>query len=137
MVEVKGYCDERFNNVKMAFAKNFELGLEKGASFAVMIDGKLVVDIWGGYTDAAQTKYWEKDTIVNVWSTTKIMTALCVHILVDRGLIELDAPVIKYWPEFGQAGKEKILVRHILSHTSGVAGWDTKFTYKELVNWEK
>jgi CubicO group peptidase (beta-lactamase class C family) len=134
-VEVKGYCDEKFTAVKEAFRKNFADDLEIGASFAAMVDGKFVVDIWGGYADAAMTKPWDKDTIVNVYSTTKVMTAICALMLVDRGLLEVDAPVVKYWPEFGQAGKEKIPVRYLLSQQSGVAGWDEPFPVEGLYDW--
>jgi len=115
-VDIHGHCDPRFSVVKEAFAKNFESGEEVGASFAATIDGEFVVDIWAGYADAAQTRPWERDTIVNVYSTTKNMTALCAHILVDRGLLDLDAPVSQYWPEFAQAGKENLPVRYLLSH---------------------
>ncbi len=94
--------------------------MELGASLAVTVNGKFVVDIWGGYMDEAETRPWEKDTIVNVYSTTKGMTALCTLMLVDRGLLDLDAPVADYWPEFAQAGKEKILVRYFLSHSAWI-----------------
>jgi CubicO group peptidase (beta-lactamase class C family) len=136
-VEVKGYCDEKFAAVKEAFRKNFEADLEVGASFAATIDGKFVVDIWGGYADEAMTWPWEKDTIVNVYSTTKVMTAICVLMLIDRGLLDVDAPVAKYWPEFAQADKEKIPVRHLLSHQSGVAGWDEPFAPDALYDWDR
>ena len=136
-VEVQGYCDEKFAAVKEAFKKNFEADLEVGASFAATIDGKFVVDIWGGYADAARTRPWERDTIVNVYSTTKVMTAICAHILIDRGQLDVDAPVAKYWPEFAQAGKEKIPVRYLLSHQSGVAGIDEPFTMEDLYDWER
>jgi len=134
-IEVQGYCDEKFNTVKEAFRKNFEDDLEVGASFAATIDGKFVVDIWGGYSDEAKTHPWEKDTIVNVYSTTKVMTAICAHILIDRGQLDPDAPVAKYWPEFAQAGKENIPVRYIMSHQSGVAGIDEPITAEALYNW--
>lgn len=136
-IEIQGYCDKRFNAVKEIFAKNFQLGLEIGASFAVVLDGKLIVDLWGGYADAAQTRSWEKDTIVNVFSTTKVMTALCIHILVDRELIDLDAPVAKYWPEFAQAGKEKLPVRYLLSHTAGLPGFDKQIAVDVLYDWNQ
>jgi len=136
-VEVQGYCDEKFAAVKEAFRKNFEDDLEVGASFAATVDGKFVVDIWGGYADAAKTRPWEKDTIVNVYSTTKVMTAICAHMLVDRGLLDVDAPVASYWPEFAQAGKEKIPVRYLLSHQSGVAGWDEPFPVPALYDWDR
>jgi len=136
-VEVQGYCDEKFVAVKEAFRKNFEDDLEVGASFAATIDGKFVVDIWGGYADEAMTRPWEKDTIVNVYSTTKVMTAICAHMLVDRGQLDVDAPVARYWPEFAQAGKEKIPVRYLLSHQSGVAGWDEPFPVPALYDWDR
>lgn len=134
-VEVKGYCDEKFAAVKEAFRKNFEADLEVGASFAATVDGKFVVDIWGGYADAAMTKSWDKDTIVNVYSTTKVMAAICTLMLVDRGQLDVDAPVTKYWPEFGQAGKETIPVRYLLTHQSGLAGWDEPFPVEGLYDW--
>jgi CubicO group peptidase (beta-lactamase class C family) len=136
-IEIHGFCDDQFEPVKEAFAKNFEEDLDLGASLAVTIDGKYVIDIWAGYADAAQTRHWEKDTIVNVYSTTKVMTALCVLMLVDRGLIDLDAPVAKYWPEFAQAGKEKLPVRFLLSHSSGLPGFDQIVQPKTLCDWER
>ena len=136
-VEVKGYCDDKFSAVKEAFRKNFEADLELGTSFAATIDGKFVVDIWGGYANEARTRPWEKDTIVNVYSTTKVMTAICAHILIDRGQLDIDAPVAKYWPEFAQAGKEKIPVRYLLSHQSGVAGIDEPAPAEALYDWDR
>ena len=136
-VEVHGYCDERFETVKEAFLKNFEDDLEVGASFAATIDGKFVVDIWAGYADASKTIPWERDTIVNVYSTTKVMTVLCTLMCVDRGLLDLDTPVAKYWPEFAQSGKEEIPVRYILSHTSGLSGFEKKLRVKTLYDWDQ
>ncbi|MFX0076423.1 MAG: serine hydrolase domain-containing protein [Candidatus Hermodarchaeota archaeon] len=133
----KGYCDERFLAAKIAFEKNFDLGLEVGASFAVSLNGELVVDLWGGYRDAAKTKPWEKDTIVNVFSTTKVMTALCIHILVDKGLVDVKAPVSKYWPEFAQSNKENVLVKHLLSHSAGLPGFDENIPNEALYDWER
>ncbi len=135
-IEIEGFCEERFKSVKEAFQSNFDNNLEVGASFAVTLNGKHVVDLWGGYANAAKTKQWKKNTIVNVYSTTKVMTAICIHILIDRGLLDLDAPVAKYWPEFAQAGKENLPVRYLLSHTSGLAGWDKHFRSKKLYNWD-
>lgn len=136
-VEIHGHCDQRFSQVKEAFARNFESGEDIGASFAATIDGKFVVDIWGGYADAAQTKPWERDTIVNVYSTTKAMTALCALMLVERGLLDLDTPVARYWPEFAQAGKENIPVRYLLSHQSGLAGFEEPIPAEALYDWER
>lgn len=134
--EIEGFCENRFKTVKEAFQSNFDENLEVGASFAVTLNGKHVIDLWGGYADAAKSKRWKKDTIVNVYSTTKVMTAFCIHMLVDRGLLDLDAPVAKYWPEFAQAGKQSLPVRYLLSHTSGLAGWDKKFRSKKLYDWD-
>lgn len=136
-IEVHGQCDPRFNNVKDAFSRGFEVEGDVGACFAATVDGKFVVDIWGGYADLARTKLWEKDTIVNVWSTTKAMTALCALILVDRGQLDLDAPVAYYWPEFAQNGKENIPVRYLLSHTSGLAGFEEPIKPEVLYDWDR
>ncbi len=137
MVEVKGFCEDQFSEVKDVFRENFDKRHEVGASFAATLNGELVVDIWGGYKDAAQTQPWEKDTLVCVYSTTKVMAALCLHILIDRGLVELDKPVAKYWPEFAQNGKDGVLVRHILSHSSGITRFDEEITVQDLYNWDK
>ena len=136
-MKIDGYCDKRFISVKHAFEKNFDLGLEVGASFAVSLNGELVVDIWGGYSDSAKTKPWEKDTIVNVFSTTKVMTALCIHLLVDKGVLDVESPVAKYWPEFAQAGKENILVKHLMSHSAGLPGFDEKIPVEALYEWDR
>jgi len=136
-MKIEGYCDERFISAKHAFEKNFELGLEVGASFAVSLNGELVVDIWGGFSDSAKTKPWEKDTIVNVFSTTKVITALCIHMLVDKGLIDVEDPVSKYWPEFAQASKENVLVKHLLSHSAGLPGFDEKIPGEALYDWDR
>src|SRR6185503_9718993 len=119
---IEGHCDPRFAAVRDAFAANFEAGREVGASLAATLDGEFVVDLWGGHADAAKTRRWERDTIINVFSTTKAMTALCVHMLVDRGQLDVDAPVARYWPEFARAGKERITIRQVLSHSSGLVG---------------
>jgi CubicO group peptidase (beta-lactamase class C family) len=138
-VEIHGLCEPRFEAVKEAFTRNFDEGMEVGASFAVTINGEYVIDIWGGYKDKESTQPWEKDTICNVYSTTKVPTVLCTMMCVDRGLLDLDETVAKYWPEFAQNGKENILVRQILSHTSGLAGFEGigKTSRKALYDWEK
>ncbi len=138
-IEIQGLCEPRFEAVKEAFTKNFEEKMEVGASFAVTINGKYVIDIWGGFKDKEKNLPWEKDTICNVYSTTKVPTVLCTMMCVDRGLLDLDEPVVKYWPEFAQNGKEKILVRHILSHTSGLAGIEEqgKIPSSTIYDWDK
>jgi len=120
MAEIHGTCDERFETVREALAANFDAGLEVGASAAVVLDGELVADVWGGVIDDDGTP-WQRDTIINVYSTTKGMTALCAHVLMDRGQLDVDAPVARYWPEFAQAGKGDIPVRWLLSHRAGLS----------------
>ncbi|WP_018179712.1 serine hydrolase domain-containing protein [Jongsikchunia kroppenstedtii] len=132
---VSGTCDPRFTAVRDALAANIQADEEVGAAIAVDIDGELVVDIWGGHRDIGRTQPWERDTIVNVWSTTKEVTALAVLMCVDRGLIDVDAPVAQYWPEFAAGGKEGILVRHLMSHSSGVSAWEQPFTIDDMYDW--
>ena len=100
------------------------------------VDGETVVDLWGGYRDEERTKPWTRDTIVNVWSTTKTITALAMLTLAEQGRLDFDAPVAEYWPEFAANGKEGVLVRHLMAHTSGVAGWDPPFTVEDMYDWD-
>lgn len=136
MTEIQGTCEPGFGAVKDALAKLLDQG-DVGASAAVYIDGEPVADLWGGYADAERTVAWERDTITNVMSTTKTMTALCALILADRGQLDLAAPVARYWPEFAAAGKEGVLVRHVLSHTAGLPDWSPPLAVEELYDWEK
>jgi CubicO group peptidase (beta-lactamase class C family) len=133
---IDGHCDGRFADVATALADEIATGGELGAAIAVDVDGELAVDIWGGYADGAKTREWAKDTIVNVFSSTKNVTALAALILVDRGQLDPFAPVARYWPEFGTNGKQDIEVRHVLSHTSGVSGWDAPFTLEDVYDWD-
>ncbi len=134
-IPIHGTFDSAFANVREQFEENFRRRGEIGAAVAVYKDGEKVVDLWGGYKDKERTKPWEEDTIVIMNSIAKSMSALCVHILVDRGMVEFDAPVSRYWPEFAQAGKEKVLVKHILSHTCGVIYCDHAFP-GSIFDWE-
>ena len=135
MAEVHGTCDERFAGVRAALAQQLD-GEELGASIAVDLDGETVVDLWGGYRDAERTTPWTQDTIVNGWSTTKCVLSLAALLLVERGELDVHAPVGDYWPEFCAHGKKDVLVRHLMSHTSGVAGWDPPFTIADMYDWE-
>ena len=112
---IAGRCDAWLRPVREAFADNFTAHGEVGAAVAVTIDGNPVVDLWAGHADAARTRPWTRDTIVNVASATKGLTAICAHHLVDRGLLDLEAPVATYWPEFAQAGKADLPVHLLLS----------------------
>jgi CubicO group peptidase (beta-lactamase class C family) len=129
--EIHGHCDPAFAAVREGFAKNFADG-DLGASCAVILGDETVVDLWGGHRDIAGTDLWQRDTIVNVWSTTKMMAALCVLVLHDRGQLNVDDPVADHWPEFAANGKGGVLVRHVLSHTAGVPGYDVPITEEQM-----
>lgn len=137
MAEIHGSCDQRFSALRDILSANIDSGADVGASVAVVHDGEMVVDLWGGWVDTEHSAPWGKDTITNVWSSTKTQMALCALMLADRGQLDLDAPVATYWPEFAANGKEKVLVRHLLSHTSGVSGWEQPITVDDLYDWEK
>ena len=132
-----GTCSARFDPLRELFAAKLESGEELGASLALNIDGEMVVDLWGGWADVARTKPWTENTITNVFSTTKCMTSLAALVLVDRGELDLDANVAAYWPEFAARGKAEIKVRQLMSHTSGVSGWDQPITLEDLYDWDK
>lgn len=135
--EVAGYCDPRFAGVGELFRRNLDSGADVGASFCAIIDGEVVVDLWGGWADEARVRPWKRDTIVCVYSTTKTMTALVALVLADRGELDMDAPVARYWPEFAQNGKQGILVRHLLSHSAGLSGWAAPVTMEDVYDWDK
>ena len=120
MLTIDGHCEPRFTAVREAFFHNFREHGDVGASVCVYLDGERVVDCWGGHADPARARPWTADTVVSVASTTKGMVALCAHMLAERGKLDLDAPVARYWPEFGQAGKADIPVRWLLSHRAGL-----------------
>ena len=135
-MDVHGICRAGFEPVREALVANFEKGLELGASVAVTRDGETMVDLWAGDADPKGTP-WAEHTIVNVYSTTKTMAATCVLMLADRGLVDLNAPVADYWPEFKQNGKEGVLVRHVMSHSAGLCGFDPPLeSVGELYDWD-
>lgn len=135
--EIHGTVDPRFTAVRDAFAQNFTNGSENGAAFCMTLEGKPVVDIWGGYVDEAQTRPWQQDTIVNVYSTTKTMTALTALYLADKGALKFEDPVARYWPEFAAAGKADVTVAHLMSHSAGLSGWKEPLVREDLYDWEK
>jgi CubicO group peptidase (beta-lactamase class C family) len=136
-LQVQGTVDDRFVAMREVLQRNLDSGADLGASVAVMLDGEMVVDLWGGWADHERTAAWQSDTITNVWSSTKTMMALCALVLADRGELDLFAPVARYWPEFAANGKADIEVRHLLSHTSGVSGWAQPVTVDDIYDWEK
>lgn len=134
---MSGFTDSKFEAVADVFQANLDSDAEVGAAFAVSVEGETVIDLWGGWADAEMTRPWEKDTLVNVWSTTKTMMALTALLLADRGELDFDAPVARYWPEFAANGKEAIKVSHLMSHSAGLSGWDTPITMDDLYDWDK
>jgi CubicO group peptidase (beta-lactamase class C family) len=119
-MDVQGHCDERFAGVAEEFERNLAERGELGASVAVTVDGETVVDLWGGHADPERTRSWEKDTLCVAMSSTKGATALAAHLLAAAGELDVDAPVATYWPEFAAAGKDRVLVRHLLNHQAGL-----------------
>ncbi|KAI1500310.1 beta-lactamase [Biscogniauxia marginata] len=132
MTQVHGNCSPRFEEVRTLFQQFIDSGEEVGASITVNLDGENVVDLWGGYADPGRTRAWNEDTIVTLFSTTKMICSVAVLKLIDSGAISVNDKVSKYWPEFAANGKEDIEIRHLLSHTSGVAGWDDKMTFEDV-----
>ena len=136
-MDIHGNFDEKFQSIVDCYENQFNLGLDIGSSLAVTYEGEIVVDIWAGTRDKAQSLPWEENTIVNVFSSTKNATSLSAYVLADQGKLDFSAPVAEYWPEFAQNGKENILVSHIMSHSSGLAGWDEPVAGNDLYDPDK
>lgn len=136
MSRVEGDVNSKFEPLIAVLEKNLDEGADVGASIAVVHDGEMVCDIWGGFRDEAMTVPWDSDTIVNVWSTTKTMTFLVALMLADRGQLDFHSPVARYWPEFAQANKGSVEVRHVMGHTAGLSGWSAPITAPDLANWD-
>ncbi|MEU7530621.1 serine hydrolase domain-containing protein [Saccharothrix sp. NPDC042600] len=133
---VQGFCGPGFEDVRAEFERNFAERGEVGASVHVTLDGESVVDLWGGVaSNAAGGRPWTEETVTHVWSCTKGATALCAHILASRGELDLDAPVTRYWPEFGRNGKERTLVRHLLGHQAGLAAVREPLPRDAMYDW--
>lgn len=141
MTEVHGFVRPGLEGVREAFARNFsdggDAGADVGASFAATLQGETIVDLWAGHSDAAATKAWEEDTIINVYSTTKTMTALTALLLADRGELKFETPVAHYWPEFAAAGKAGVTVAQLMSHSAGLSGFAATMAKDDLYDWEK
>ena len=134
-IVIRGTCDPSFAALRDAFVANFRERGEIGAAVSVYRDGEKRVDLWGGWRDAARTLAWQEDTLCSVYSISKSLCALSMHILIDRGLIDLEAPVAIYWPEFAQGSKGDIRVRHVLSHHCG-AIFNDRAKPGDIYNWE-
>jgi CubicO group peptidase (beta-lactamase class C family) len=133
---IAGRVDPKFAKVREAFASNFASGLEHGGGVAVVLDGKPVVELWGGHADAAKTRAWQQDTLVNVWSCSKGVVALAIAMLVERGKLDYAAPVARWWPEFAAGGKERITLDLVLSHQAGLNGLAVPMDVAGLLAWD-
>lgn len=136
MLPVHGYCDLRFGAVLDAFRETFATQHDVGAAVAAVVDGKLVVDLWAGHADAAGQRPWSRNTLVQVDEVTRTLTALCLLMLAEGGIVELDAPIARYWPEFGDHGKVPITVRHALTHRAGLPGLREPLAPDDLLDGE-
>jgi CubicO group peptidase (beta-lactamase class C family) len=136
MAASNGWTASGFEGARDAFEQNFAEGLEAGAAFSAYHQGRKVVDLWGGVADGDEGRPWEEDTIILVFSTTKGMTAVCANRLADQGALDVEAPVVRYWPEFGKNGKADIPVSYLLSHQAGLAWVDGDLTAEEALSWE-
>lgn len=135
MTRIHGHCAPAFGEVRAAFERNFAEHGERGAAVAIRHRGELVVDLWGGDADVAG-RPWERDTLAVVFSSTKGLAALCLHMLADRGEIDFDAPIARYWPEFAANGKAEITVAMALSHQAGLPVWQAPLPEDALLNWD-
>ena len=134
---VDGRCETQFNRVRETFIKNFRNRGEVGAAVAVTLEGEPVIDLWGGFADRARTQPWEADTLVCMMSVAKAVTATCVAMAVDRGLLDWDQPVARYWPEFAAAGKANIPIRWVLDHRAGLPAITQVMPAGAAYNWEE
>ncbi len=135
-IDVHGECADGFEAVREAFARVFPDGGEVGAALAVSVDGRMAVDLWAGHADEALTRPWRRDTIVNLYSVGKAITAICAHRLAERGELDLDAPVARYWPEFAQGGKAELPVRYLLTHQAGLPGLTDPLPPRSIIDWD-
>jgi CubicO group peptidase (beta-lactamase class C family) len=132
---IDGWAETAFEPVLDAFAANFDERGEVGAAVCVYVDGRPVVDLWGGHADAGSGRKWTADTIVPVFSSTKGVTAVCANVAMERGALDPDAHVLDYWPEFADYGKAAITVRQVLSHQAGLPLVEGTFTLDEVLAW--
>lgn len=133
----QGTAHPRFAAVADLLDANIASGEDVGASFCATVEGETVVDLWAGHADAEKTRLWERDTIINVYSTTKTMTALTALLVADRGDLDFAKPVAHYWPEFAANGKADVTVAHLMSHSAGLSGWAEPISTEDLYDWDK
>jgi CubicO group peptidase (beta-lactamase class C family) len=133
----QGTAQPRFAAVADLLDANVASGADVGASFCATVEGETVVDLWAGHANAEKTRPWERDTIINVYSTTKTMTALTALLVADRGELDFSKPVAHYWPEFAAQGKADVTVAHLMSHSAGLSGWAEPLTTEDLYDWDK
>lgn len=134
---IGGTCAPEFSALQTAFEKNFTDNGDVGAAVAVWVEGDLVVNLWGGHADAHARRPWRQNTLASIFSGSKGLTSTCVHLLADRGEIDLHAPVAQYWPEFGQAGKQDITIAMVLGHRSGVIAPRTRMHWSAVTEWDR
>lgn len=132
---IDGWCDDRFEAVREAFTANFAERGETGAAVCVVIGGRTVADLWGGTADPQAQRPWTPDTLVNVFSIGKGLTALVTARLMAGGHLDVDAPVARYWPEFGAAGKQDVTVRHLLTHQAGLPAIRERLPPGAMLDW--
>jgi CubicO group peptidase (beta-lactamase class C family) len=136
-VPIGGYCVPAFDSVRKQFERNFAERGDVGAAVAAWVDGELVVNLWGGWHDAEGQRLWQQDTLASVFSGSKGLTSTCVHVLADRGELDLHKPVATYWPEFAQSGKEAVTVAMVMAHRSGVIGPQRRMRPADVLDWDR
>lgn len=133
---IEGFCDPKFSRLRDAFAANFAQRGEPGAAIALSIKGQVVADLWSGWADSARTKLWQRDTLVNFFSVSKALCAICALQQVEQGKIDLDAPVATIWQEFAAAGKGAVTLRHLLSHQAGLPALRAQLPEGAMLDWQ-
>ena len=134
---IKGYCDPKFQNVYDAFYNSIESGFETGAGLAIEHQGKIIINLWGGHQDFNKTKEWTEDTLVNVFSVTKGITATCISRLIDQGKLDPAEKVGYYWPEYSCNGKEDTKVSDLLCHRAAMFGFQGGIPQGSFQDWDK
>ncbi|MFK7896527.1 MAG: serine hydrolase domain-containing protein [Myxococcota bacterium] len=135
-VLIGGDCDPAFRDVREAFAENLALRDEVGGAVCILLNGRIVVDLWGGHTDQSRTTPWQPNTLVNAYSVGKGITAILLLGQIERGILDLDSPVSEVWPEFAAGGKDGVTLRHLLAHRGGLPGVRRALHAEAMFSWE-